>query len=423
MRKRYLFPALMLVLLLTVLSGTALASDGEVSPSFAPSDPQVTVPATCPDGAHQWDNGVVTKAPTCTEDGERTFTCTVCQATKTEAIKATGHKWDKGTVIKAPTCTTAGQMEYTCTRCGATKQEPIDKLGHDWDDGTITKEPGCDEIGTIVYHCSRCDRSRTDALPSLGHDWDDGTVTKEPTCTQDGVLQRTCSRCGAKRTSVLEALGHDWDQGTVTEEPTRFHEGVRQFTCLRCGDHRTQRIPVLDGGNPFEDITEGQYYTEPVFWALDHSITTGMDTSHFGPELPCTRAQVVTFLWRAAGEPEPNSKDCAFTDLDSSQYYYKAVLWAVEQHITTGMDDSHFGPELPCTRAQVVTFLWRAAEEPEADSAVAAFTDIEDVDYAKTAIAWAAEKAITDGTGNGCFSPDLTCSRAQIVTFLYRANQ
>ena len=145
-----------------------------------------------------------------------------------------------------------------------------------------------------------------------------------------------------------------------------------------------------------------------------------MGDNRFEPQTTCTRGQIVTFLWRAKGEPEPSSNYNPFRDVSESDYYYKAVLWAVENGITTGTSATTFAPNAGCTRAQVATFLWRAEGKPSS-SAANPFTDVNTSAYYGTAVLWAVENGITDGIGNNQFAPDMTCTRGQIVTFLYRA--
>ena len=153
---------------------------------------------------------------------------------------------------------------------------------------------------------------------------------------------------------------------------------------------------------------------------MENGITKGTDDTHFSPDGICTRAQAVTFLWRAAGSPAPRSRTVPFTDVPVGSYYYDAVLWAVENGITKGTSDTMFSPNATCTRAQIVTFLWRAAGSPEPKS-MSSFSDVSADSYYAKAVAWAVENGITTGTGDGKFSPDATCTRAQSVTFLFRA--
>ena len=178
--------------------------------------------------------------------------------------------------------------------------------------------------------------------------------------------------------------------------------------------------PTTPAGNPFSDVPAEEYYYAPVLWAVDNGITTGMTATTFVPEDTCTRAQIVTFLWRANGSPIPESSDNPFTDVPADAWYTNAVLWAVEQGITTGMTATTFEPDGTCTRGQVATFLWRAENQPTSASENI-FSDLASGAYYYDAVLWAVEKGITNGMGNGTFAPDETCTRGQIVTFLYRA--
>ena len=172
--------------------------------------------------------------------------------------------------------------------------------------------------------------------------------------------------------------------------------------------------------SPFSDVSTSAYYYEAVKWAQEKGITGGIGNGLFGPNQPCTRAQIVTFLWRAAGSPEPKSMS-SFSDVSADSYYAKAVAWAVENGITTGTGDGKFSPDATCTRAQSVTFLFRAIGKL-VDSK-AEFSDVLTDSYYANAVAWAVENGVTNGIGDGLFGPDNSCTRAQIVTFLFRAYQ
>ncbi len=174
----------------------------------------------------------------------------------------------------------------------------------------------------------------------------------------------------------------------------------------------------------FEDVKDpGKFYFDPVYWAYEHTpqITKGTDDTHFGPDNPCTRGHVVTFLWRAAGEPAPKSTQTLFTDLKPGAFYEKAVAWAVEEGITKGLTDTTFGPDATCTRGQIVTFLWRVRGAAAAASTTTPFTDVNPDGFYMKAVAWAVERGITKGLSDTTFGPDATCTRGQVVTFLYRA--
>lgn len=168
----------------------------------------------------------------------------------------------------------------------------------------------------------------------------------------------------------------------------------------------------------FRDVNRFDYFYDAVKWAVDHDITSGTGRFTFSPNIACTRAQTVTFLWRAAGSPRPVSTVNPFTDVHYGDYFYQAVLWAVENGITMGTSATTFSPDVTVTRAQVVTFLWRANGQPAAWNS--GFTDVSADAYYAKAVAWAMENGITTGIGFGVFSPEAACTRAQIVTFLYR---
>ena len=174
--------------------------------------------------------------------------------------------------------------------------------------------------------------------------------------------------------------------------------------------------------NPFADVAEDSFYYDAVLWAVGNGITTGADETHFLPDAICQRASVVTFLWRAAGSPKPETTVNPFVDVHEDEYYYDAVLWALENGITTGIDATHFAPFGNCSRAQVVTFLWRANGSPAA-SGTAPFADVAEGQWYTDAVLWAVENGITNGMSATVFGVENTCNRAQIVTFLYRASK
>ena len=192
---------------------------------------------------------------------------------------------------------------------------------------------------------------------------------------------------------------------------------------------RTHTIEVIfmkANGNPqtrvFVDVATGSYYEDAVDWAVGNGITQGTDATHFSPDGICTRAQAVTFLWRAAGSPKPETRTMPFADVPAGSYYYDAVLWAVENGIAKGTSDTTFSPNMTCTRAQIVAFLWRSEKSPAAGTANP-FADVKSTAYYADAVLWAVKENITRGTTNTTFSPDADCTRAQIVTFLWRCKK
>ena len=192
---------------------------------------------------------------------------------------------------------------------------------------------------------------------------------------------------------------------------------------------RTHTIEVIfmkANGNPqtgvFVDVATGSYYEDAVDWAVENGITQGTDDTHFAPDGICTRAQAVAFLWRAAGSPKPETRTMPFADVPAGSYYYDAVLWAVENGITKGTSDTTFNPNMTCTRAQIVAFLWRSEKSPAAGTANP-FADVKSTAYYADAVLWAVKENITRGTTNTTFSPDADCTRSQIVTFLWRCKK
>ena len=192
---------------------------------------------------------------------------------------------------------------------------------------------------------------------------------------------------------------------------------------------RTHTIEVIfmkANGNPqtgvFVDVATGSYYEDAVDWAVENGITKGTDDIHFSPDGICTRAQAVTFLWRTAGSPKPETRAMPFTDVPVGSYYYDAVLWAVENGITKGSSETTFSPNMTCSRAQIVAFLWRSEKSPAAGTANP-FADVKSTAYYADAVLWAVKEDITKGTTNTTFSPDADCTRAQIVTFLWRCKK
>jgi len=179
-------------------------------------------------------------------------------------------------------------------------------------------------------------------------------------------------------------------------------------------------MPTVMAASPFVDVPADAYYYDAVLWAVEQGVTTGTGNGKFSPLMNCTRSQVVTFLWRAAGSPEPTATEMSFTDVPADAYYYDAVLWAVENNITTGTGNGKFSPLMDCSRAQIVTFLWRSQGSPAVSGVENPFKDVPVGQYYTDAVLWAVKEGITTGTAADKFSPDMICTRSQIVTFLFR---
>ena len=226
--------------------------------------------------------------------------------------------------------------------------------------------------------------------------------------------------------TVTPDKGYTLETLTVTDKngkEVKLTEKNGKYTFTMPASKVTVTVTFMDDNtmlNFFVDVKASDYYYDAVLWAAQNGITSGTDAEHFSPNQPCTRAQIVTFLWRAAGSPEPKAMS-SFSDVSADSYYAKAVAWAVENGITTGTGDGKFSPDATCTRAQSVTFLFRAIGKL-VDSK-AEFSDVLTDSYYANAVAWAVENGVTNGIGDGLFGPDNSCTRAQIVTFLYRAYQ
>lgn len=317
-----------------------------------------------------------------------------------------------------PTCDKPGYDRVVCLKCGTVLEETVlAATGHTFTSKVV--EPTCSSKGYTEEVCTKCGyRRTTNLVPALPHTWDEGVVTKEPTATSNGIRTYTCTVCGATKNEKIPATGDDKPDPTEPTEPTEPSENP-----TKPSEEPTEPTkptePVEPTAPAFDDVKENAYYAPAVEWAVDQGITNGTAANTFSPEDPCTRAQVVTFLWRAAGSPEPETRENPFRDIAQRDYYYKAVLWAVDQGITTGTTADTFSPEDPCTRAQVVTFLYRGAGKP-AVSGENRFADVAETDYFYAPVVWAVREGITTGKTETSFAPNDTCTRAQIVTFLYR---
>lgn len=286
---------------------------------------------------------------------------------------------------------------------------------------TITKFSTFELSGTVTYvepsyysGSSSSDPTYSVSTPSKT---ENGSVTVSP---------KNASKGDTVTVTVKPDSGYVLETLTVTDkngnELTLKDKGNGKYTfTMPAGKVEVKATFMEDNSmlNFFYDVPNNAYFYEAVKWAVKNGITTGVGNDLFAPEQPCTRAQIVTFLWRAAGSPEPKGAASGMTDVVSGSYYEKAVAWAIENGITTGMTTSTFSPDATCTRAQAVTFLARALKAKAASAAE--FSDVPTGSYFADAVAWAAANGVTEGIGGGLFGSDNDCTRGQIVTFLYRA--
>lgn len=279
-----------------------------------------------------------------------------------------------------------------------------------------------------------------------------GNLTSQSTYSSSGTLMYgfswTYDAAGNRKTETVDTGMGGWTYSFTYDSNNRLSGYDYTSGAGRChatyqyaqsGDSLTVTAEIYDvtGGKqdliekavceyqyidsmPFIDVPKNEYYYDAVKWASSAGVTNGTTSTTFSPEENCTRAQIVTFLWRYAGCPEPKSSSCPFTDVKPDTYYYKAVLWAYENKITNGTSDTEFSPEESCIRAQAVTFIWRFELSAAPKSSNNPFTDVKPDTYYYDAVLWAVENGVTKGTTTTTFSPDETCTRGQIVTFLYR---
>ena len=368
------------------------------------------------------------KAPTCTEAGYNYngyYKCDrvdkdgdpICNATKGNSyqipVPALGHKMTVKVLVEA-TCQHQGLNVYACSVCNT----PLKN-----EDGNIAyytakvDHVAADELANVVAAtcteagysgdqvCKWCGETlkKGEEVPALGHKTEVKDA-KAATCTEAGYTgDEVCTVCGetVKKGTEIPALGH------------KFENGV----CTVCG----AADPNYVVPNPFKDVAKTSPYYDAIIWAAKEEITTGKTADTFGIDEGCTRAQIVTFLYRAAGSPEVKADTVnPFTDVSKDSVYYNAILWAVENGITKGTTDTTFDPNAVCTRGQIVTFLFRASGAEKVATGTN-FADVAAGSYCADAVAWAVANKVANGFADGSFRPEATCTRGQAVTFIFRA--
>ena len=368
------------------------------------------------------------KAPTCTEVGYNYngyYKCDrvdkdgdpICNATKGNSyqipVPALGHKMTVKVLVEA-TCQHQGLNVYACSVCNT----PLKN-----EDGNIAyytakvDHVAADELANVVAAtcteagysgdqvCKWCGETlkKGEEVPALGHKTEVKDA-KAATCTEAGYTgDEVCTVCGetVKKGTEIPALGH------------KFENGV----CTVCG----AADPNYVVPNPFKDVAKTSPYYDAIIWAAKEEITTGKTADTFGIDEGCTRAQIVTFLYRAAGSPEVKADTVnPFTDVSKDSVYYNAILWAVENGITKGTTDTTFDPNAVCTRGQIVTFLFRASGAEKVATGTN-FADVAAGSYCADAVAWAVANKVANGFADGSFRPEATCTRGQAVTFIFRA--
>ena len=377
---------------------------------------------------HVWDNGKVTKEPTETETGIKTYTCTLCGETKTETIPKLTHEHSYDAVVTAPTCTEKGYTTHTCA-CGDSYVDTyVDALGHAWDEGKVTKEPTETETGVKTFTCTRCGETKTEVIPALSHEHSYKAVVTAPTCTAKGYTTHTCACGDSYVDTYTDALGHAWDSGKVTKPATETEDGVKTFTCTRCGETKTEVIPatgVVDVTEMFTDVSHS-WADDGIQYCVTHQLMSGIGNNLFGPKLTTTRAQIVQILYNLEGEPKV-SGTTPFTDL-TQDWYQDAVLWAYQTGVVAGTSSTTFEPDRPVTREQIAVILMEymtrvlKLERTWTPADLSIFPDADSVsDWAKDAMADAVALGLISGASNGgqtYLEPQGSATREQVATIL-----
>ena len=373
------------------------------------------------DHEHKYTDTVI--PPTCTERGCTVHLCACGDKREDSYTPPLGHSYRDGICVRCgildpngdtqhkhdfipsvtkPTCLTEGFTTYACSCGECYTKDYVSAVGHKTQLQNA-KAAGCMTGGyTGDEVCTFCGKvfKQGSVIFALGHDPQPARV-KAPTCNESGYTgDLICMRCGD-----MTQIGK-----TVAAAGRKFFGGV----CSVCGAKGAEAVPE------FDDVKPGAFYFDAVQWAVKNGITNGTGKSTFSPNDVCSRYQIVMFLWRAAGQPEAKAA-VSFADVKPGDIFYEAVQWAVERGITKGTSSTSFSPFAPCTRGQIVTFLYRSAGSP-AISGACDFSDVSAGSFCHDAVIWASSEGITKGTSAGRFSPNEGCTRAQVVTFLYRAS-
>lgn len=396
---------------------------------------------------HTWVK-TQTLPPACTEQGTAFYKCSACGATRTEKIAALGHDLSRCDLRPAATCTQPGRAVGTCARCGVQIDEVIPAKGHDYSYAETSVAPTCTEPGHYKGTCPTCGKDYDDVVPALGHDWGEWVTSIEPTVSTVGYRYHICNRdgCGYREGEDIPKLHtHTWDAGVVTQKPTAAEPGVRTYTCTVCGQTRTEAIPATGvpetcNGGPacpgyaFRDMPAPSIWSHAgLDYCIDHGYIAGTSATTVTPDGECTRAMIVSILYRVQGEPakvngyELKKLAAPFDDVERGRWYTDAIWWAKLTGVVSGMSPSTFAPDDPITRAQLAVILYNYTKQfaPESlteTGSLAGFPDAGSVpSWARTAMAWAVGNGLISGVGENGVSylrPEGCATRAQVATIL-----
>ena len=399
---------------------------------------------------HTWVK-TQTNPPSCTKQGTAFYKCSACGATRTEKIAALGHDLSRCDLVPDATCTQPGRAVGTCARCGVKIDEVIPAKGHDYSYATVRTEPTCTESGRYKGTCPVCGKDYNDTIPALGHDWGEWVTTIEPTYTTVGYRYHLCARCNTREGEDIPKLHtHTWDAGVVTQKPTATEPGVKTFTCTICGETKTESIPatgvpdVCPGGPTcpgyaFRDMpVPTDWAHEGLDYCIYHGYIAGTSASTVSPNGVCTRAQLVSILYRVQGEPttvkgyELSKLRAPFNDVPRGQWYTDAIWWAKLMGVVAGTSATTFDPEGEITREQLAVILYNYTKQfapgsLTATGSLAGFPDAASVSsWARTEMAWAVGNGLISGTGSGSvayLTPQGSATRAQVAAILMRFEQ
>ena len=396
---------------------------------------------------HKWAL-TTTLPPTCTEKGTQFYKCSVCGATRTEKIAPLGHDLSRCDLKPAATCTQPGRAVGTCARCGVQIDEVIPAKGHDYSYAETSVAPTCTEPGHYKGTCPTCGKDYDDVVPALGHDWGEWVTSIEPTVSTVGYRYHICNRdgCGYREGEDIPKLHtHTWDAGVVTQKPTAAEPGVRTYTCTVCGQTRTEAIPATGvpetcNGGPacpgyaFRDMPAPSIWSHAgLDYCITHGYIAGTSATTVTPDGECTRAMIVSILYRVQGEPtkvngyELKKLAPPFDDVERGRWYTDAIWWAKLTGVVSGMSPSTFAPDDPITRAQLAVILYNYTQQfaPGSLTETGSLTGFPDADsvpsWARTAMAWAVGNGLISGVGENGVSylrPEGCATRAQVATIL-----
>ena len=400
---------------------------------------------------HTWVK-TQTNPPSCTAQGTAFYKCSACGATRTEKIAALGHDLSRCDLVPDATCTQPGRAVGTCARCGVKIDEVIPAKGHDYSyKSASSTEPTCTEPGRYKGTCPVCGKDYNDTIPALGHDWGEWVTTIEPTYTTVGYRYHLCARCNTREGEDIPKLHtHTWDAGVVTQKPTATEPGIKTFTCTICGETKTESIPatgvpdVCPGGPTcpgyaFRDMpVPTDWAHEGLDYCIYHGYIAGTSASTVSPNGVCTRAQLVSILYRVQGEPttvkgyELSKLRAPFDDVPRGQWYTDAIWWAKLMGVVAGTSATTFDPEGEITREQLAVILYNYTKQfapgsLTATGSLAGFPDAASVSsWARTEMAWAVGNGLISGTGSGSVAylpPQGSATRAQVAAILMRFEQ